>query len=235
MAPVQSAAGNLTTNAKVASYKAPGQVPSNNPVAVTVHLKANNEQGGVSNFLVTTHINVIDDALYFQFQLGGTTHRYLQYGFNNQVPSDPANAAFVSCMGDNSFFEVAGVKFFNNVGNQFPLSLYVHNPSVGNRLLRGSNINGDDDFYFMNGDASMTFPPVYSINWRKRTFTDFCEEELFSANISITIKKYESTNGIVEASFNGKLYLNPENASSNCVSDIPFNVSGHFRLKILEP
>lgn len=236
MAPTQSAAGSLVKSSKLATYTAPGQVPANNPVAVSVHLKAYNYFSGNMSFLLTTNITVIQSNLMLAFNINGTDYSYYQWGYNNQVPPDPLNNFQVGCfLYEDNTLQINGVKIENGQYGPYTIDITIANPSVINRTMKGPIAEGYDDFYFIDGDMFGSNSTTYSISYVTRMLDQngFCETQDHNSDISLSITKYEGPNGIIEGTFNGKLYMDP-NQGNECLSDVPANISGFFRLKVMQ-
>lgn len=228
-APVSNSNGKLQPNKNTATYTAPNQKPSSNPVAVTVQLEASNKEGAKMSFSLTSNISIVDSNLYLLVNVDGQTYEYYQYGFNGTIPPDPndisiANAAVDQ---DDNVVLVVGTHVKNNIDMLDGFAFQVRNPSEGTHVLSCFAQSSIDDMNFALSTNE------YTLTYTKRTQTrpDYCEYELTCGDVSVTfISDPMESEGHVRGYFSGTLYEDKDEFNNSCTPAIPHHVEGEFWL-----
>lgn len=231
MAPVSGDAGHLVPEDFTAVYQAPAEVPSPNPVAVSLHLKANNYLGGISNYILTSNITILDNDLYLHLNAPGDDYTYYQWGINGSIPPSTGEICMINCGFSEGQLEIAGGVTSSQGAYSHSFVMEVGGLQPGTYVLMGSNCNGDEGVSY-SADPMSGF--AYSLNLVRRNMNNqVCEDEYTCADFITKITAYNDETKIVEGNFSGNLYYDPPDAWDNCTSSEEIQVSGSFRLKVL--
>ncbi len=226
-APVSNSNGSLNASKSNATYKAPSEKPSVNPVAVTVHLEAKGKNNSTTQYMVSSSITVVDSNLYLLVEIDGESYEYYQYGFNGGIPPDPNNMSLANCgtNGDGGLV-FGGTHVANGSSIVHGFAIEIGNPPASGTVALSCYLDeGDDDAEFYNQSVN------YSIAYTQRTMENtVCQYEYKCSDISVTFITYEDkTMGDVRGYFSGKLY--EPTSEDGCNTDIPHDVNGEFWLK----
>lgn len=230
-APVSGAAGNLTPQDFTAVYQAPDEVPSPNPVAVSLHMKANNYLGGISTFILTSNITILDNDLFLNLHAGGVEQTYYQWGVDGSVPPTSDLMNMVNCGLSDGQLEIVGgiTSTQGTLTRSFAVIISGYQP--GTYVVLGSNCNGDEQASWSDNPSSGY---AYTLNYYTRHMENqVCYSENECADFIAKITAYDDETRIVEGNFSGSMYYDPPDAWDNCSSSEEISVSGSFRLKML--
>ncbi len=234
-APVTNSNGSLNASGKSATYTAPSQLPSTNPVAVSVELEAGDKAGKKASYQITSSISVVESDLYVELTIDGIKHDYFQYGLNGTTPPDPNNIAQANCgLDDAGKFSLICMEIKNSVEISNGFTLICSNPSKGTINLKCYNDgNGEDEINFQ--PFAMPAEGYYTLNYVKRTKNqnNICNSEYLCGSASITFTEFTGTNAIAEGSFSGLIYEDNTTLDQNCETSKIHNVTGTFRVKLL--
>lgn len=231
MAPFTGNAGHLEPDDFTALYRAPSEVPAPNPVAVSLHLKANNYLGGISNFILTSNITILDNDLFLNLNVGGNSHTYYQWGINGSIPPNPNEVSIINCgLSEGALAFVGGITT-NQGGYSHSFMMEVSGSQPGTYVLLGANCNGDDDVSY-SADPAAGY--AYSLNLVNRSIVNqICQQEYTCSDFIVKITAYDNDTKIVEGNFGGSLFYDPPEGYESCISSEELQVNGTFRLKVL--
>jgi hypothetical protein len=230
-APVSNSNGSLSISDKSATYTAPGQIPSTNPVNVSVQLEGKEKESGSKVFLFSlhSHITVIGSSLYISLIIDGKKIDYTQYGFNTEVPPDPTNYSQVICGTTDNKFEILASMVNTSIGSDSIFEFAFDNPWETTRILIGSNKNGHDRCAFSPKTGIQ-----YDMNYTQRTRNqdNTCDMQSFCSNITTTLITYSGPNSVVRGSFSGTFYEDKPGYSNLCTMPDLHTIQGEFLLKM---
>ncbi len=228
-APVSNSNGSLGNSGKSTTYTAPGQIPSTNPVNISVQLEAINKEGGSTVFYLNSNITVVGSELYILLTIDGKKIEYTQYGFNTTVPPDPTNYSQVICGTTDNKFEILASMVNTSIGSDSIFEFAFDNPWETTRILIGSNKNGHDRCVFSPKTGIQ-----YDMNYTQRTRNqdNTCDMQSFCSAITVTLIDYAGPNSVVRGSFSGTFYEDKPNYSSLCTMPDLHTIQGEFFLKM---
>jgi hypothetical protein len=227
-APTSGANGKLAASNLTATYTAPSQAPSRNPVAVTVELEGNNKEAKKTKFLLTSNIKVMESDYYLLVNIDGTTYEYYQYGFNGSVPADPNDVRIANCgMDDDGIMSFGGTHYKGGTTMLNSFALAVEGPAVGTRSLVCFNGGGNDEVVWSSGQSQ-----GWSMDYTERTKKqDYCDYEMKCGGVQLTITKFDTQNDReTQGAFSGTIYADQDRYEDNCKTADEHTVSGEFRL-----
>lgn len=229
-APTSGANGKLSASNMHATYTAPTQKPSVNPVAVTVELEGSNKEAKKTKFLLTSNIKIIESDYYLLVTIDGTTYEYYQYGFNGSVPTDPNDVRIVNCgMDDDGVMALGGTySTGSTLANSFVLA--VEAPRVTTRSLVCHYEGGNDAVAWGQSEQSLGWSMDYTERTQKG---DHCDSEMKCGNISLTITKYDTKDKETVGHFSGTIYADKESYDDECKTADEHTISGEFRLIVV--
>ncbi|MEZ5173489.1 MAG: hypothetical protein R2850_08275 [Bacteroidia bacterium] len=226
-APTSGSNGSLTQNGLTANYTAPNQLPNPNPVAVSVYLNANNYLGGISTFIINSSINVREDGYYLTLNVNGSSYTFYEWGFNGQVPPDPNDQWLVNAGYTDGSIGITASEVVNGSFGEVWFVIDYSNPNVGNKLLHGSNDNGEDGV-----SLSLTsLAGQYEIDYTERHMSNqVCDYVNKSGLFYVNLSQFDLTSHIAEGSFHGSIYYDSPLNQDNCETSEEITVSGDFYL-----
>jgi hypothetical protein len=226
-APTSGSNGTLTPNDFQAVYQAPQEVPSPNTVAVSLNLKANNYLGGISNFILTSSITIIDAEFYLTANIGGVEETYLQF-YPDGVPD---GAPYVTCVNTLGRMSIWANRLYNNTSTTTQwLVMEFQGLEQGVYPITNEECGGEDAVWYLpNSNDVVLFDQERIV----RTDTlKSCEVSTQCTYFYVQITSYDPETKIIEGNFSGDLAADaPENAD-NCVSEEATPITGTFRLKV---
>jgi hypothetical protein len=218
-APVSNSHGSLNASGTGATYKAPDQIPTNNPVAVSVQLEAKTQGGSTEAFLFTSNITIVDDAYYLLVKIDGQEFKYLQI--------DTSWNTRINCFLDEGHFQIIadmdGASVSENVFN-----LAFSNPSVTTRILNGPT----------GASNNLGFSPVntimYTLDYEQRTITtdSSCIRKSQYGNATATLTEYTGPGAVARGYFSGTLYEDNSQLDLHCKMPIAHSIEGEFWLLV---
>ncbi|MEI7898235.1 MAG: hypothetical protein WCJ26_14450 [bacterium] len=218
VAPVSNSHGSLNPSGTGATYKAPDQVPANNPVAVTVQLAVKNKSGITAAFFITSNITVADDY-YLLVKIDGQEYKYLQV--------DTSSKTRINCFVDQGDFQIiADMDDVSSNKNIFTLAFT--NPSVTTRILNGPT----------GGDQNFSFWPIpdleYTMSYEQRTLNadTSCTRGSRYGNATATLAEYTGKGSAVRGTFSGTLNEDNIQLNSQCKMPIAHTIEGEFWLLV---
>jgi hypothetical protein len=231
-APTSGSNGNLTPNDFQAVYQAPQEVPSPNTVAVSLNLKANNYLGGISNFILTSSITIIDAEFYLTANIAGLEETY--YPFESYPDGVPDGAPYVTCqnvLGRMMIWTYIIPEDNSSTTLQW-LMMEFQGLEQGVYPLISEECGGESTvFYYPNSNDAETFYDTQK-NIRTQTPNGDCEVSTECTDFYVQITSYDPETKIIEGNFSGDLAADdPENVN-NCVSEEATPITGTFRLKV---
>lgn len=224
-APVSGANGNLTPDAFQAVYQAPQQVPSPNPVAISLSLQASNTLGGVNNFMLVSNITIIDAEYYLTLTTGGLEETYYQNSTN-------ANEGFtVASYTPDGFVQINAQIIDNSVVTQALLIRFPWQNTGFYSIASGVCNNDDEDVFYLPNSNSPSIEYTTQNILRSPTPSG-CDETYDCNEIMLTITSLTTTPAgkVIEGSFSGTLYSDLLDSADNCQSSNEIDMSGTFRL-----
>lgn len=230
-APVSNNNGSLAASKNNATYTAPNQKPTVNPVAVSVELESNNKEGKKGSYMLTSNIQVVDTDLYLILTVDGQTHEYYQYGFDGVLPSDPNNLSIVNCGITEDAIGFSASTVQNNVDMSNLFGMELHNPTVGTRTLSCFYADGDDDVNFMPTQwiAYEDERPIRTLS------NDFCDVQYSCGAISVTLLEFKNEHlAEIRGSFSGILYEDKPENGGDCKNPEPHTIEGEFKLLVIK-
>jgi hypothetical protein len=226
-APVSNSNGSLSPSGRAATYTAPDQKPSTNPVAVSVQVETNNKEGIRNTFLITSNISVVDSDLHLLLKIDGQDIYYTQYGFTVTTPPDPDNFTMVQCGLEDGNFGIVASYISTTAGPKKIFEFLLTDPTQSTRVLIGSNNNGNDNFAFSPEPGT-----EYNMNYTQRTPNqdNTCDNQYFCSNITVTLQTYTGSNAVVRGSFSGSFYEDKQDYADECKMPDSHSVEGEFVL-----
>jgi hypothetical protein len=231
-APVSNGNGSLTASGVGATYTAPNQKPTVNPVAVSVEVEASNKAGTKAKFLITSTIMVETDY-YLSLKIDGKPIEYTQYGFTTTTPPDPDNFSMVSSGLTGGRFEIVASYISTLGGPKNTFNIAFDNASVSTRSLISSNSNGNDVLEFIPD-----LETSYNINyWIRGLNSDkICNRQALVGSVSEILTSLTGSNPLfpnfteVRGSFSGKVYDDKKDFDNQCKSSEMHTIEGEFWL-----
>jgi hypothetical protein len=217
-APVSNSHGSLNASGKGATYKAPDQIPANNPVAVTVQLEVKNKTGNTAPFFVTSNITVVDDAYYLLVKIDGQEFKYLQI--------DTSWNTRINCFLDDGHFQI--IADMEGAVSTNVFNLAFSNPSVTTRILNGPT----------GASNNLGFSPVnyimYTLDYEQRTLApdSSCITKSQYGNATATLTEYTGPGSVVRGYFSGTLNEDNDQLSLHCRMPISHKIEGEFWLMV---
>jgi hypothetical protein len=217
-APVSNSHGSLNASGTGATYKAPDQIPANNPVAVSVQLEAKTQGGATEAFLVTSNITIVDDAYYLLVKIDGQEFKYLQV--------DTSWNTRINCFFGDGHFQIIADMEGDVSTNVFNLAF--SNPSVTTRILNGPT----------GASNNLGFSPVntimYTLDYEQRTLTTdgSCIRKEQYGSATATLTEYTGPGAAARGYFSGTLYEDNNEFNLNCKMPIAHSIEGEFWLMV---
>ena len=218
VAPVSNSHGSLNASGRGATYKAPDQVPANNPVAVTAQLEVKNKSGITAAFFVTSNITVVDDAYYLLVKIDGQEFKYLQV--------DTSWYTRINCFLDQGHFQI--IADMEGAVSTNVFNLAFSNPSVTTRILNGPT----------GASNNLGFSPVntimYTLDYEQRTRASdsSCIRKSQYGNATATLTEYTGPGAVARGYFSGTLYEDNNQLNLNCKMPIAHSIEGEFWLMV---
>jgi hypothetical protein len=195
-------------------------------------MKANNYLGGISTFILTSNITILDNDLYLHLNAPGVNQTYYQWGLNGSVPPNSDVLDIVNCgLSDGKVGIAAGLTSSQGAMTR-SFSMVFGSTQPGTYVMFGSNCpDGDDEATYSENPQSGY---AYTLNYYTRHMqNDVCYSENECADFIAKITAYDEDTQIIKGYFSGSLYYDPPDAWDNCSSSEEISVSGTFRLKLL--
>jgi len=227
-APVNGSSGKLSASGNNATYTAPDNRPSINPVAVSVRLQAKDKAGNNKVFMLNSNISIVDSDYYLLLTVDGVTHAYYQYGFNGAVPPDPNDIKMVNCAFTGGQLQIAAGEAMSNGNYLNGFVLDFNNPSETSRSLVGFHQDGEDDMWF-GPQAAMG----YTLNYPERVYDEIhqiCNYEYKTAEVTVSIIRWYPNEHVVTGYFSGVLYEDKDGYADNCTMPDKHTIEGEFNL-----
>ena len=230
-APVSNGNGSLTASGKGATYTAPNQKPTANPVAVSVEVETSNKEGAKAKFIITSNITVETDY-YLSLKIDGKPIEYTQYGFTTTTPPDPNNFSTVSCGLIDGQFEIVA-SYIGSGSPKNTLDLVFDNATVSTHSLIASNCDGKDALEFIP-DLGTSYNMDYTT--RGLNSDNTCNRQYLCSSVSITLLTLTDSNPLfpyfaeVRGSFSGKIYEDKSDFDNQCKSSEMHTIEGEFWL-----
>lgn len=217
-APVSNSHGALNASGTGATYKAPEQIPANNPVAVTAQLEVKNKSGISTGFFITSNITVVDDAYYLLVKIDGQEFKYLQI--------DTSWNTRINCFLDEGHFQI--IADMEGAVSTNVFNLAFSNPSVTTRILNGPT----------GASNNLGFSPVntimYTLDYEQRTRASdsSCIRKSQYGNATATLTEYTGPGAVARGSFSGTLYEDNSQLNLHCKMPIAHTIEGEFWLMV---
>lgn len=230
VAPVSGNQGNLNPSVNKATYTAPQQLPSPNPVTVSVYLNASNYLGGISSFIINASIKIVESDLFFSINLDGHDYLFTQWAVNGLAPPDPDNVMLAMCsLDETNHLIFGGTSLVNGTNEGGNVIIDIAIPTLGSNNLIGYYEEGNDDVDFnLYSGGGLT---NYSINYTQRWIEGpSCSSENKSGSFTVTLTTLNQATHEASGSFIGFLYKDPPNAWDDCLTSDEYPVSGEFKL-----
>ena len=228
-APVSNSNGSLSALKNSATYTAPNQKPTVNPVAVSVEMEGDNKEGRKVSYMLTSNISVVNTDLYLILKVDGKTYEYYQYGFNGTIPPDPNTLSIVNCGFSENKMTIAATTVEGGVDLIDLFGLELNNPTQGTRSLECFYTDGNDDVAFMpNGGEAYDDGRLIRTKSGER-----CETEYVCSDFTFTLTSFENEfMGDVRGHFSGTLYQDKPGYHDECRNADAHSIEGEFSLKL---
>lgn len=230
-APASGNAGSLQVAAgsRSATYTAPGQVPSQNPVAVSVSLTQNQINGPASSFMLVSNIQVYE-GYHARFSVNGseTVFSESEVFMSGVQPSPSGNV--VQAMGSNGTLTV----MYRHVTGDKMLTLSFETPHTGSdNFTTSTNSDGVGISYF-NLSAPSDPMSLYQsqVNQLISDGNGGCEYQGTASSGTVNMTAYTDAYGaLVSGSFSGTIWNlgNFSGCTNNSVQ-----ISGEFSLPLFQ-
>lgn len=231
-APVSGSNGNLSPDNFQAVYQAPQQVPSPNPVAISLSLQASNTLGGVNNFMLVSNITILDAEYYLTVNAGGLDETYYPWYAD---PDSTADDPFVNCMNTAGWMSIWAYIYDENtdVSTQW-LMLEFEGLNEGYYVLSSGGTSCNDGPEVVNYVLNTNDPfSGYDTEKKVRSGTaSNCNESIECSDFGLTITSFDPNTKVIEGYFSGTLNADSPEAVDNCQSETDLPISGTFRLRV---
>jgi hypothetical protein len=231
-APVSGANGNLTPDAFQAVYQAPQQVPSPNPVAISLSLQASNTLGGVNNFMLVSNITILDAEYFLTVNFGGLDETYYPW---YAEPAPASGDPIVNCMNTAGVMSIWAYIYDENtdVTTEW-LTIQFEGLNQGFYPISSDNTSCGDGVenigFVLNTNDLWSFYDTEKIV-RSGTASN-CNETIQCSDFGLTISSFNPDTKVIEGYFSGTLSADSPDAMDNCQSETDLPISGTFRLRV---
>ena len=225
-APVTNQFGSLVESGGAATYTTPAEIPSVNPVAVTVELWVKDIANQYHTYYLTSNITVVEYDMYITLTFDHqNTFTYYQFELN----PDPNDLTQVICSFTDGKLGILGKRIVNSTVSS-NIWFEMNNPEEVTRPMVGTNELGNDEITFFPSGQSV----LYELNWDKRfpTGATSCDVIHDGGDISLSLTQFTGQGSIAVGHFSGVLYEDPPGYSDNCEMPIAHSVECDFRLMV---
>jgi hypothetical protein len=231
-APVSGSNGNLSPDNFQAVYQAPQQVPSPNPVAISLSLQASNTLGGVNNFMLVSNITILDAEYFLTVNFGGLDETYYPW---YAEPAPASGDPIVNCMNTAGVMSIWAYIYDENTDVHTEwLQLEFEGLNQGFYAISSGNSSCDDGVeqagFLLNTNDPFSLYDTEKIV-RSGTASN-CNETIQCSEVGLTITSFDPNTKVIEGNFSGILSADSPDAMDNCQSETDLPISGTFRLRV---
>ena len=222
-ASVSNSSGSLSASGVNATYTAPGTIPKNKMVAVTVNMQLKDIKGKISFLSMNTNFTISDD--YLNLKMDGKSYFYNQYLINGTYPPDFTSYSNIICTYSAKHLNIKAAIWTGTSSTLLNIfEIDINNPTVGTKYLTQT----EDVLFSINAQKVL-----YSFSYVTYLPTaNGCNINQTIGTVSMKIDNIDllspSTNlgkHLIKGSFSGKIF---DHDPGECNTAKPHTISGDF-------